>query len=129
MNIRMKKIFKKAEIFLFPPKICKEVFNAYYFRLPENIRVDWQRDGSFIIGKVIAGDNEFITQGKSADDFVEMVNDAIYTSFGIPLEYIDAIRSARPYYPTAEIRKQLEDVSIKENTLSIRRNKNAMQLA
>jgi hypothetical protein len=129
MNIMMKRIFKKAKTFLFPPKIYREVFDAYYFRLPENIKVDWQRDGNFIIGKVIAGNNEFITQGKSADDFVEMVNDAIYTSFGIPLEYIDAIRNARPYYPPTEIRKQLEDLSIKGDTLSIKRNNNAMQLA
>lgn len=129
MNIMIQKRLREAKLFLFPPKKYREVFDAYYFRLPENITVNWERDGNFIIGKVTAGNNKFVTQGKSADDFVEMVNDAIYTSFGVPLEYIDEIKKARPFYPPIEVRRQLEDLNIKGNTLSIERNKLAMQTA
>ncbi|HEX8974172.1 MAG TPA: hypothetical protein VF817_01645 [Patescibacteria group bacterium] len=129
MNILLERNLKKAKLFLLGSKIYREPFEAYYFRLPENIQVNWKRDGDFIVGKVIAEKNEFMTQGKSADDFVEMVNDAIYTVYGIPLEYMDAIKKARPYYPPAEIKKQLEDLSIMGNTLSIKRNNNAMQMA
>lgn len=120
---------RKIKLFLFPPKKSREAFDAYYFRLPENITVDWERDGDFIVGRVSAGDNKFVTQGKSADDFVEMVNDAIYTSFGIPLEYFEDIRNVKPFYPPIEERRKLEDLNIKGNTLSIKRNNHAMQTA
>src|SRR5574343_529680 len=49
--------------------------------LHESIHVDWKRDGNMIIGKVVSDGKEFSTQGRSPEEFIEMVNDALYTVY------------------------------------------------
>jgi hypothetical protein len=125
MDIVMQKVLKKAKLLLFPPVLSQEAFDAYFFKLPDTIEVNWKRDGDFIIGKVVAGNNKFTTQGKSPEDFMEMVNDAIYTVFDIPLEYINEIKKVRTYNPPQEAIDQLKNLSIQGNTLSLSKNTNS----
>jgi len=44
--------------------------------------------------EVKAEDQEFMTQGVGGDNFIEMVNDAVYSMYDIPEDYIDAIAAA-----------------------------------
>ena len=126
----MKEIFNKILRSIFPHKLSREAFVAYYYRLPEEISVDWQRDGDFIIGTISDGENEFVTQGKDVDDFIEMVNDALITVHDIPAEYIHALKSAsRTYKPNDSQRKALEDVSITHSNLSFHKNEEVLRAA
>jgi hypothetical protein len=130
MNIYKQKILKRVKNFLFQPDLSQEAFEAYYHRLPEKINVDWVRDGKYIIGKVVADEYKFTTQGESVEDFVEMVNDSIYTVNGVPFEYIDAIKKAKAYNPPLEVLQQLGDLSISKNTISLIKNtEQTLQLA
>ena len=122
MGIYSQKIVKMVSNYLFQPVLSQEAFDAYYERLPENIEVSWVRDGKHIIGNVIADENKFTTQGESAEDFIEMVNDSIYTVNGIPFEYIDIIKKNKAYNPPAEVLSQLKDLDILKNTISLKKN-------
>ena len=79
-----------------------EAFFAYYNRLPERVEVNWERDGEYFIGRVKAGEYEFMTQGKGVKDFIDMVNDAVCTVYDIPVEYDAIIQKARTYMPDDE---------------------------
>ncbi len=114
---------------LFNQPLSREAFEAYLGRLPDNIQVSWFRDGEFIIGNVMAGDNQFVTQGLDADDFVEMVNDAIITVFGIPKQYYDVIRQTHTYIPPQEQMEELRNVNVKKAIISFEKNKEVAQLA
>lgn len=130
MGIRGQKLLQVVKKYLFQPVLSPEAFDAYYFRLPDNIQVEWIRDGKYIVGKVIADKNRFTTQGESVEDFIEMVNDSVYTINGVPLEYIDAIKKCKAYNPPIEVLTQLRDPSVIRNTISLQKNtESAMQLA
>lgn len=84
----------------FRPKLSQEAAEAYFHRLPNQIQVAWFRDGDVIVGKVKTQEHEFMTQGRTADEFIEMVNDALVAAYDIPSEYIDCISQVRAYTPT-----------------------------
>jgi hypothetical protein len=130
MEIYREKLLRIIKNYIFPPVLQQEALDAYYYKLPNNIQVEWIRDGKYIIGKVIADNHKFTTQGRSVEDFVEMVNDAVYTVNGIPLEYIDTIRKYQAYNPSVEVLNQLKDLGIKENKVSfIKGDQKKLQLA
>lgn len=110
-------------------KLSKEAFEAYFNRLPDSIEVSWFRDGNFIVGKVKAGDNEFMTQGMSGDDFIEVVNDAVIAVNKIPRQYIDVVRKSRAYNPPIEEKKKLEDINIKNSVISLPKDDKILQSA
>ncbi|PIY96101.1 MAG: hypothetical protein COY66_05095 [Candidatus Kerfeldbacteria bacterium CG_4_10_14_0_8_um_filter_42_10] len=89
-----------------------EAFIAYLSKLPSSIQVKWIRDGKFIIGWISADDNEFMTQGKNAEEFIEMVNDAVYTAYEIPDNYVTVINKYKAYKPPIEEMKKLKDGSV-----------------
>ncbi|MCX6763352.1 MAG: hypothetical protein NTZ97_01290 [Candidatus Moranbacteria bacterium] len=125
----MRKLIRKIKNYFFPVRLSQEALEAYYYKLPEKITVEWKRDGNFIIGEVNANEKKFITQGKSSDDFVRMVNDAIYTVYEIPLDYIDAINKMKAYSPKIDERKRLDDLKIKGNIILLNKNKQSVQTA
>ncbi len=58
------------------------------------------------MGTVKAGDKEFVTQGKDADDFIEMVNESVIVSFDVPREYVEILSKSYLFYPPpAELNK------------------------
>jgi hypothetical protein len=115
---------------IFKPKLSREAFEAYFHRLPNEVKVSWFRDGKFIVGEVEVDDkHKFMTQGLNADDFVEMVNDSVITYFDIPKNYINLIKSAKTYKPSTFEQKQLADLSIKNSSFAFKKNEDVLELA
>lgn len=105
--------------FLPQKKLSIEAFLAYYHRLPARIQVSWFRDGKMIVGEVSDGKKRFMTQGKNADDFVDMVNDALMTIYDIPREYCEVISRSISFLPDSEEREKLENLNIKRSKFGI----------
>jgi hypothetical protein len=98
----------------FPPETIPEVAIAYNHRLPQQVKVSWFRDGEFIIGKIEADGSQFMTQAKSAKEFVEMVNDTIYAAYGMPAQYSHLLKKLEP---KPEEFKKLNDVAIASSVI------------
>jgi hypothetical protein len=111
------------------PEIYPEALRAYYFRLPDSIEVDWKKEDGFIVGEIKDDKNNvFYTQGKDPKDFVMMVNDAIYTAYGIKKEYKAPLSSTDKYYmPNTEAWAKLSDGTINRDVLHVK--KGSLQLA
>jgi len=110
MLINKRKIIR----FFCKPKLDKEALEAYFHKLPSEIDINWFRDGKYIIGKIEADGYKFMTQAVSAKEFVEMVNDALFTVYKIPEDYFDALEKRR-FYPTKEQFEKLNDASVKKS--------------
>lgn len=111
------------------PELHQEVFDACFYKLPKKVQVNWFRDEGYIIGTINTGDNEFATQGKNADDFVKMVNDAIFTMYDIPEDYMDVISEARTYTPPQQEMEKLKDKNISGASLGFVKNKEILKVA
>lgn len=122
-------MIKSIKKHLFKPKLSHEAFVAYFNRLPDNIEVRWRRDGKFIIGNVVANGKKFMTQGLNADEFIEMVNDAVITVFNIPENYVDVINKSKAYSPTEEEYKKLNDNRISHSSFGFKKREDALALA
>ncbi len=70
---------------LLSPKLSQKAIKMYFYQLPDSVRVEWFRDDRFIVGKVETDKETIVTQGLNAEDFVDMVNDALMTMLDIPL--------------------------------------------
>ena len=114
---------------LFKQKLSREAFGAYFYRLPSSIEVSWFRDGKYIVGTIKTEDQEFSTQGLDADDFIEMVNDAVYTMYDIPDEYIDLLKTVKTYSPQLKEKQKLQDASIKNSIIRFLKNEEVLQTA
>lgn len=110
MSIFFKKLF-------FKPKLSQEALEAYWYKLPERLEVEWFRDGKFIVGRIKADGYEFMTQALSATEFVEMVNDALFAAYQIPKEYFEAL-GLRRFQPSKEEFIRLNDVAIEKSQIS-----------
>ncbi len=99
------------------PKLDKEALEAYWHKLPEKIEIQWIRDGKFIIGRIEADGNEFITQAISAAEFVEMVNDTVFAAYEIPIKYFEVLESRR-FKPTKEDFEKLNDAAINKSQMA-----------
>jgi hypothetical protein len=98
--------------------VYKEAFDAYFNRLPNTLQTQWFRDGDFIIGKVETEDGtSFVTQAKNADEFIEMVNDALFAVYEIPKEYFDSLMTVKKFLPKKEEFERLNNASIKGSSL------------
>ncbi|MBI2637098.1 MAG: hypothetical protein HYW81_02810, partial [Parcubacteria group bacterium] len=102
---------------------------AYVHRLPEEISVDWFRDGGFLVGRITAGDASFMTQARSADEFIEMVNDALFTVYEIPRAYADVLMRHKRFEPSSGQLARLEDASVPGARIGFSRPKLKRQLA
>lgn len=120
----MNKILK---ILGFKPNLSREALVAHLNKLPDNIEVDWFRNGDLIVGKVIAGEHTFMTQGKNAKDFIEMVNDGVNMINRIPKDYRDVIIAA--YKPPLEEIAKLENKDITKAFIFAHKNNEVLQTA
>jgi predicted RNase H-like HicB family nuclease len=85
--------------FLRKKEILPEVLQAINWKLPDTLEVEVKESengGFYAVVKNIPG---CITQADSGQELYEMVNDAVYTHFEIPKEYIPFVRS---YIPSEE---------------------------
>ena len=86
-----------------------EVLFACVNKLPENIEVSWEREDGLIVGTIRADEgHEFMTQGRNAKEFIEMVNDAVYD---VPIEYYDLLEKYKAYVPPSDEMAKLADTS------------------
>lgn len=118
----MNKIFKILGV---KPRLSREVVEAYLDRLPDVIEVGWIRNDDFIVGKVKAGEHTFMTQGKNAQDFIDMVNDGVVMINRVPKDYRAII--LKTYIPPLEEVAKLENKDIKEAYISAQKNKEVLQ--
>lgn len=118
-----------GRLFRSKSKLSRVALIAYFHKLPDVIQVKWFRDGKFIVGEVIAGEHKFVTQGKDADDFIEMVNDSLIAVSSIPKEYIEAVRHYKTYKPQAEEEQKLRNGSIKGSIISVKKDERVLRLA
>lgn len=102
---------------VFKPKLTKEAMEAYWHRIPSKIKVDWIRDGKYIIGQINVDNHTFMTQAISATEFVDMVNDGLFAAYDIPKNYFDVLKSRR-LIPNEEQFKKLDDMAIKKSDLN-----------
>lgn len=114
---------------LFGPKLSQEAAEAYFYRLPKEIQVAWLRDGDFIVGKIKTTEHEFMTQGHNADEFIDMVNDAILAAYDIPRDYLDLMRRAHAYTPTLQEHERLESQEVRESSFSLQKQHEALRVA
>lgn len=110
------------------PEIFPEAFFAYFHKLPNNIQVEWFRDGNYIIGNVTAGDRKFVTQGMDAEDFIKMVNESVVLAFDIPQDYINLILKNKLFLPPIEEKKKLGDLSVKRSSFGFVNSKKESDL-
>ena len=108
---------------LVQPKPCKEVLEANFHKLPVEIQVRWFRDGKYIIGTIEADGHKYKTQALSADEFIEMVNDTLYTVYEIPNNCINILSKIKRFYPKKEEIEKLNNSSIKHSDMSLVREK------
>lgn len=101
---------------IFRPRLSEEALFAYYHKLPNKIQVRWFRDGKYIVGEVNDGSKVFFTQGKNAEDFINMVNESLIASYNIPYDYFDALKSVKQFQPKPEERIRLENLKVLEGS-------------
>lgn len=99
--------------------ICEEGTFAYWNKLPKGIEVRWFRDEKYIIGEINTGDYKFMTQGKGAKDFIDMVNSTVLDMYEIPNDYFKLFMDHKKYSPSDKEREQLGDISIAESMFSL----------
>ena len=114
-------LLQKIKYSLFPPKVDPEVAYALLSKLPNTINVEWKRDGRFIIGVIDDGSRKYTTQAYSAKEFIDMVNDAIYTVYEIPQDYLEAVSKLKAFVPPLEVMEKLNDGSIKNASFSFQK--------
>lgn len=100
----------------------EEAFECYREKLPENIQVVWERSGSFIVGRIYAEGEQFMTQAKSADEFIEMVNDTLYAAYEIPVAYIPYLGGLNRFKPPVEAYEKLNDAAVHKSNISLKHN-------
>ncbi|MFA5359756.1 MAG: hypothetical protein WC349_02235 [Patescibacteria group bacterium] len=104
-------------------KPCKEVLEASFNKLPEEIKVNWFRDGKYIIGVIEVDGHEYKTQALSADEFVDMVNDTLYTVYDIPNNCINILSKIKRFRPKQDEFNKLKNNAVEYSNMSLVREK------
>jgi len=103
---------------LFSKEIYEEAALAYWYKLPDEIKVEWFRDGRYIVGKITFPGNNFMTQALSAEEFIKMVNDAVFAVYDIPKEYFKILDN-RKFKPSPEQFAKLKNASILSSQINL----------
>lgn len=100
-------------------EIIYEVLIHHKAKLPNTgVRVSWEREGDFIVGKILVGDESFVTQGRSAQEFIEGVNDTLYAAYGTPLKYAEQLGGDYRLTPPKQEFEALNNKAIKKSILA-----------
>ncbi len=100
-------------------EIIYEVLLHHKSNLPNTIHVSWERDGEFIVGKIEAHNETLIAQGRSANDFIESVNDTLYAAYHVPMKYAERFGGDYRLTPPAKAFAALNDAAIQKSSLSL----------
>ncbi len=99
-------------------EIVYEVLIHHQANLPnQNVQVSWERDDKYIVGTIKVGDDTFMTQGRTAKEFIEMVNDALYATYNIPPEYAAQLGGNFRLTPPKEEFEKLNNAAINESSI------------
>lgn len=99
----------------------EEAALAYFYRLPDKIEVEWKKEGNFIVGWIkIEGEDVFMTQARSAKEFVEMVNDAIFSVYKIPVQYFKHLEEKK-FKPNSHDFQLLNDKAVRKSVLDLKK--------
>lgn len=102
-------------------EIIYEALLNYGNKLPsKGVIVSWERDGDFIVGKILADGQTFIAQGRSAKEFVEEVNDTIYAAYSVPMKYAERLGGGVRLMPPAKELEALNDKAVKKSSLNLK---------
>lgn len=97
-------------------EVIREVAEVHAQNLPKRVEVSWERDGEMIVGEISLDGDKVMTQAESAKEFVEMVNDAIYTACNIPNLYVPILGGLTRIHPTEEEFAKLDNASVKKSS-------------
>jgi hypothetical protein len=97
-------------------EVIREVAEVHAADLPRRVEVSWERDGEMIVGEIFLDSEKIMTQADSAKEFVEMVNDAIYTACNIPNLYVPMLGGFDRIHPTPEEFAKLDNASVKKSS-------------
>jgi len=107
------KFMSFLNIFTYTKKVEPEVMRAYLNKLPFYIKVNWKREADgYIVGDIATEDYTFSTQGKNGDDFIEMVNDAVFTMYDVKKDHIDLLKKF--YYIKPRNEEEMEKLKAKK---------------
>lgn len=96
-----------------------EVLVHHKANLPnKDVMVAWERDVDYIVGKIKVGNDIFVAQGRTAKEFVEMVNDTLYAAYSIPLEYAERLGGDYRLTPSEEEFKKLNNSAVSSSNLN-----------
>lgn len=84
----------------------------------QGIEVSWTRDGEYIVGSIQVDGSTFMTQGKTAQEFVEMVNDALYAAYNVPLRYAQQLGGLYRLLPSEQEFARLNDVAVEKSSIN-----------
>jgi hypothetical protein len=100
-------------------EIIYEVLMHHKANLPNSgVKVEWERDGKFIVGTIRVGTDEYMTQGLNAKEFVEMVNDVLYAVYDVPLEYAEQLGGDYRLTPSLEEFARLDNATVMKSTMN-----------
>ena len=85
--------------------------------LGKNVQVSWQRDGKYIVGSIFMDGQKFMTQARSAKEFVEMVNDAIYAVYDVAPKYARQLGNYR-LIPSQNEFEKLNNTAVKKSAFN-----------
>lgn len=103
-------------------ELYPQVLRAYFHKMPERIRVSWEKhDNGFIVATIQTDRGEFYTQGRNPKELIEMVNDAIFTAYDVKEEYRPELSKHKFFKPTAEEWSHLNDAATKEHAMQLER--------
>ena len=128
-KLRVQNKLQQLKRAVIKPQLIREAFIAYGNRLPQVIKVDWKRENGYIVGWVQAEGREFVTQGKNGTDFIQMVNESLFTVFNIPEEYFSLMKKARLYRPPEAQCRALDDKRILHASFGSTKNEQQLQTA
>jgi hypothetical protein len=102
-------------------KIIYEVLIHHKQRLPANdVRVAWEREGDFIVGRINTDGHLFVAQGRSATEFIECVNDVLYAVYQVPIKYAESLGGDYRLTPPKAEFENLNNKAIKKSTLALK---------
>jgi len=98
-------------------EIIYEVLIHHKANLPySGVQVVWERDGEFIVGKILVDGDTFIAQGRTAKEFVECVNDVLYAAFKVPIIYAEQLGGDYRLTPPEKEFNNLNNKAIKKSS-------------
>jgi len=112
------RLHRIKEAFFGDNEIIYEVLVHHKANLPsKDVQVAWEREGKYIVGRILVDGETFIAQGSSAKEFVECVNDALYAAFKVPVRYARALGGDYRLTPPEQEFRNLDNKAIKKSKL------------